>query len=92
MANVISMVVKLDNGTYRTIKLHKVKSIYTAKEYLCNGTIQEGEDDVAGPPTEKPVFDDGENGQTRVDGGDEEDGGNGQPPFCYWVDGMLICL
>jgi hypothetical protein len=93
MARVISMVVKLDDGRYRTIKLHKVKAIYTDQQYMCAGTIESGEDDVAGPPTDKPEFTDGGTEKSFTngdDGGGEGDDGDG--PHCFWLDGVLVCL
>lgn len=89
MSRIVSMVVKLDNGKYRRLKLGKIRSMYTNEAYLCDGRVEPGEGDVAGPETDKPDFDSVEPEMTARGGGGE--GGNGQPPACYFVNGVLIC-
>jgi hypothetical protein len=90
MPRITSMVVKLDNGKYRTIKLHKVRSIYTAEEYICNGKVEPGEDDVAGPETDKPEFTEETEKESFEGGGEAED--NGDPPNCHFINGVWVCL
>jgi hypothetical protein len=97
MARITSMVVKLDNGKYRTIKLHKVKSIYADQKYLCDGNIEPGHGDVAGPETDKPDFKEEADwealdSQDNESGDSTNNGNGGTPPNCYWLDGVLVCI
>lgn len=85
MARVTAMVVMLDNGKYRKVKLGKVKSIYTAEKHMCAGHIDPGEDDVAGPETDKPDFSPDQLTATT------RSLGNGDDPVCYLVNGVIIC-
>lgn len=88
MSRIVSIVVKLDNGKYRRLKLERIKAIYTSDAYICAGTKGPGEDDVAGPETDKPDFD-SVSGETRsVSLGGED--GNG-PPECHLINGVWIC-
>lgn len=90
MSRIIAIVVKLDNGKYRRLKLEKIKSIYTDAKYICSGTMEEGEDDVAGPPTDQPDFSPTSGTTTRSAPAED---GNGNPgPGCYLVDGVWICI
>ena len=95
MSRITAIVVKLDNGKYRRLKLEKIKSIYTDASYICSGTMEEGEGDVAGPQTDKPDFSPSDAGAdtrsaTADGGGDDADGNGG--PNCFFVDGVWICV
>jgi hypothetical protein len=90
MDRVTAIVVKLSNGKYRRLNLGKIKSIYTDAAYICNGEKLPGEDDVAGPETDKPDFSDSAD-KAALTAADNGDDGNGGPPECYLINGYWVC-
>lgn len=91
MSRITAIVVMLDNGKYRRLNLEKIKSIYTDAKYICSGTMQEGEDDVAGPESDKPDFSPSDTARTTrsATAASGEDGNGG--PNCFLIDGVWIC-
>lgn len=100
MPRIRSMVVLLDDGTYRTLDVTRLRSMYLhglpPEKAILNGG--EGDDDgkLVSPPADRPQWDffDGKAEplsapRTRGGNGGEEDG---DPPNCYYVDGIWICL
>jgi hypothetical protein len=87
------MVVKLDNGKYRSIELSKVKSIFTDPNYVCGGTIEPGPERGVGPETDKPDWAPELPKESVTTGGGNGDGeDNGDDPICVWVNGVIVCV
>jgi hypothetical protein len=86
MARVTSIVLKLDNGMYRTIDLERVGTIYL-KDKPAKAQVLDGEDWVS---AESPVPEWDWKGETlRGETPPSDDDDDGQ--FCYYVNGVLVC-
>lgn len=94
MASVTSIVMKLDNGMYRTLDLRRIRSMYILGKPPDDAIIHgEGDGDLVSAETSTPDWD-WQGWSTGTRGGNGNGNGNGDPPpppNCYWVNGVLVC-
>jgi hypothetical protein len=97
MPRIRSMVVLLDDGTYRSIDVGRLRSVYIHGLPPKQAMLEGGDGDLASPPSEKPQWD-FFNGKAEpvaapmTRGGGGGDGEDGDPPTCFYVDGVWVCL
>jgi hypothetical protein len=84
MAQVVSIVLKLDNGKYRTVHMDRARSIYIRSKPPEHAHMEPGLGDTVGPQTDAPEWDP----WTATRGGDNGDDG----PTCFEIDGIIICV
>jgi hypothetical protein len=98
MPRIRSMVVLLDDGTYRTIDVARLRSAYVHGLPPEHAVLHSGDGGLVSPPAKAPEWDwfDGKAAAgASVEPAAEETqtrGGNGDPPVCFYVDGTWICI
>ena len=91
MAKVKSIVFELDDGRYRTVDFARIRCIYVDGSPPDAIIHSSGDGGLISRPSDLPDWEWPHDTKSMLSGSGNLEDGNGDPPVCYWVDGVLIC-